>query len=90
MSDAATDSSKAKPKNKLVKPVAPGYLTRVYEKGRQQVYAWAGQVRSLFFGNSWAAGLLWGLCVLSCVAVLVWFFLFSVFGTPAAPVYEAF
>lgn len=35
-------------------------------------------------------GVLWGLAVVVCVAILVWFFNFTEFGAPPEFVYEQF
>ena len=50
----------------------------------------AERVRAWFFAGSYSALVAWLALVLSLAAILVWFFLFSPYGAPAAPVYSAF
>lgn len=50
----------------------------------------AARVREWFFSASWSAAVAWLVCALALIAVLVWFFVFSPFGVPAAPVYAGF
>ena len=52
--------------------------------------AGAAKVRAAFFSDSWVGGAMWFAAVLAMIAVLLWFFFFSDFGTPAEPIYEGF
>ncbi|MBE6468434.1 MAG: hypothetical protein E7001_00330 [Coriobacteriaceae bacterium] len=45
---------------------------------------------SWFLGGSRSAALAWAASVLALIAVLVWFFILSPYGAPAAPVYAEF
>ena len=83
----------AKPaaKRKLAaKPVPKSALTRRYDAVKERVWAGAAKVRGAFFSDSWAGGAMWLAAVLVMIAVLLWFFFFSDFGTPAEPIYEGF
>ena len=55
-----------------------------------RLYPFAERVRVWFFAGSCSALAAWLALVLSLAAILVWFFLFSLYGAPAAPVYSAF
>lgn len=52
--------------------------------------ACASRVITWFFGDSWSAGLAWAAVVIALAAILAWFFIFSPYGAPAAPVYAEF
>ena len=65
-------------------------LTKRYDAVKERVWAGAAKVRAAFFGDSWAGGAMWFATVLALIAVLLWFFFFSDFGTPAEPIYEGF
>ena len=56
----------------------------------ERLHPRAERVRTWFFSASPTALAAWFLIVAVCVAVLVWFFLFSSYGAPAEPVYEGF
>lgn len=58
---------------------APG---RVLE-ARDRLCAW-------FFSDAMTAAAAWCLAALALAAVLAWFFVWSPFGAPAAPVYAEF
>lgn len=47
-------------------------------------------VRRWFFSNAWFAALAWFAIAIVLVAALGWFFVFSPYGAPAAPVYAAY
>lgn len=55
-----------------------------------RLYPFAERVRAWFFAGSCSALAAWLALVLLLATILVWFFLFSPYGTPAAPVYSAF
>lgn len=55
-----------------------------------RLHPFAERVRVWFFAGSYSALAAWLASVLLLAAVLVWFFLFSPYGAPAAPVYSAF
>lgn len=78
-------------KRKLAaKPVPKSALTRRYDAVKERVWAGAAKMRAVFFSDSWAGGAMWFAAVLVMIAVLLWFFFFSDFGTPAEPIYEGF
>lgn len=54
------------------------------------LHPFAERVHAWFFAGSYSALAAWLASVLLLAAVLVWFFLFSPYGAPAAPVYSAF
>lgn len=83
----ASPAAKRKP---AARPVPKGALTRRYDAVKERVWAGAVKVRAAFFGDSWAGGAMWFAAVLVMIAVLLWFFFFSDFGTPAEPIYEGF
>ena len=90
---SASPAGVAKPaaKRKLAaKPVPKSALTRRYDAVKERVWAGAAKVRAAFFSDSWAGGAMWFAAVLVMIAVLLWFFFFSDFGTPAEPIYEGF
>lgn len=84
---AAKPAAKRKP---AARPVPKSALTRHYDAVKERVWAGAAKVRAAFFGDSWAGGAMWFAAVLAMIAVLLWFFFFSDFGTPAEPIYEGF
>lgn len=84
---AAKPAAKRKP---AARPVPKSALTRRYDAVKERVWAGAAKVRAAFFGDSWAGGAMWFAAVLAMIAVLLWFFFFSDFGTPAEPIYEGF
>lgn len=84
---AAKPAAKRKP---AARPVPKSALTRHYDAVKERVWAGAAKVRTAFFGDSWAGGAMWFAAVLAMIAVLLWFFFFSDFGTPAEPIYEGF
>lgn len=55
-----------------------------------RLHPFTEHVRVWFFAGSCLASVVWFVLVLLLVAILVWFFLFSSYGAPAAPVYSAF
>lgn len=55
-----------------------------------RLHPFAERVRAWFFAGSCFASVVWFVLVLLLAAILVWFFLFSPYGAPAAPVYSAF
>lgn len=55
-----------------------------------RLYPFAERVRAWFFAGSYSALTAWLVLVLLLAAILVWFFLLSPYGAPAAPVYSAF
>ena len=78
-------------KRKLAaKPVPKSALTRRYDAVKERVWAGAAKVRATFFSDSWAGAAMWFAAVLVMIAVLLWFFFVSDFGTPAEPIYEGF
>lgn len=48
------------------------------------------EIRTYFFSGKTGAAVLWGLIILACIAILLWFFLMSPFGGPSEPVYQGF
>lgn len=50
----------------------------------------ADAVRAWFFSDSWSAALAWMALACALAAVLVWFFVLSPYGAPAAPAYAEF
>lgn len=84
---AAKPAVKRKP---AARPVPKSALTRRYDVVKERVWAGAAKVRAAFFSDSWAGGAMWFCAVLAMIAVLLWFFFFSDFGTPAEPIYEGF
>ena len=84
---AAKPAAKRKP---AARPVPKSALTRRYDAVKKRVWAGAAKVRAAFFSDSWAGGAMWFAAVLVMIAVLLWFFFFSDFGTPAEPIYEGF
>lgn len=48
------------------------------------------RIRAWFFSDSTSAALAWCAAVVACVGVLMWFFVCSPYGAPAAPVYAEF
>ena len=54
------------------------------------LHPFAERVRAWFFSGSYSALAAWLAFALLLAAVLVWFFIFSPYGAPAAPVYSAF
>lgn len=84
---AAKPAAKRKP---AARPVPKSALTKRYDAVKERVWAGAAKVRAAFFGDSWAGGAMWFAAVLAMIAVLLWFFFFSDFGTPAEPIYEGF
>ncbi len=84
---AAKPAAKRKP---AARPVPKSALTRRYDAVKKRVWAGAAKVRAAFFGDSWAGGAMWFAAVLALIAVLLWFFFFSDYGTPAEPIYEGF
>ena len=65
-------------------------LTVRYEALRDRLFAFAGRARTAFFADTWAASALWLAAALACIGLLLWFFFFSGYGTPAEPIYEGF
>ena len=49
-----------------------------------------GRLCAWFFSDAPGAAVAWGAAVILLCAVLAWFFLWSPFGAPAAPVYAEF
>lgn len=84
---AAKPAAKRKP---AARPVPKSALTRRYDAVKERVWAGAAKVRTAFFSDSWVGGAMWFAAVLVMIAVLLWFFFFSDFGTPAEPIYEGF
>lgn len=84
---AAKPAAKRKP---AARPVPKSALTRRYDAVKERVWAGAAKVRAAFFSDSWTGGAMWFATVLVMIAVLLWFFFFSDFGTPAEPIYEGF
>ncbi len=84
---AAKPAAKRKP---AARPVPKSALTRRYDAVKKRVWAGAAKVRAAFFSDSWAGGAMWFAAALVMIAVLLWFFFFSDFGTPAEPIYEGF
>ncbi len=80
-------AAKRKP---AARPAPKSALTRRYDAVKERVWAGAAKVRAAFFSDSWAGGAMWFAAVLAMIAVLLWFFFFSDFGTPAEPIYEGF
>lgn len=56
----------------------------------ERAHAAAAQVRTWFFSDVPTAAVAWCIAVLLLAAVLAWFFVWSPFGAPAAPVYAEF
>ncbi len=50
----------------------------------------AEKLRTWFFSAAPSAAAAWFVLVVALVAVLAWFFLYSPYGAPAAPVYAEF
>lgn len=50
----------------------------------------AERVRTLFFSDSPVAALLWFAAAFGMIAILLWFFFVSPWGTPAMPLYADF
>lgn len=93
MADELKEKGAAKPAAKrkpAARPVPKSALTRRYDAVKERVWAGAAKVRAAFFGDSWTGGAMWFAAVLTMIAVLLWFFFFSDFGTPAEPIYEGF
>lgn len=86
----STDSTAGSKKSVTVKPVPKSKLTCFYEARKATFYAFAEKVRAIFFGDSWAATVMWLFVALVCLGILAWFFFISPYGTPAEPVYEGF
>lgn len=84
---APKPAAKRKP---AARPVPKSALTRRYDAVKERVWAGAAKVRAAYFSDSWAGGAMWFAAVLAMIAVLLWFFFFSDFGTPAEPIYEGF
>lgn len=89
-SPAACSAKPAAKRKPVARPVPKSALTRCYDAVKERVWAGAAKVRAAFFGDSWAGGAMWFAAVLALIAVLLWFFFFSDFGTPAEPIYEGF
>lgn len=51
---------------------------------------WREAIRAWFFGDSRSAALAWAVIVIALAGVLVWFFAWSPYGAPAAPLYAEF
>ncbi|WP_193221349.1 hypothetical protein [Collinsella sp. AK_207A] len=51
---------------------------------------WREALRAWFFGDSRSAALAWAVVVIALAGVLVWFFAWSPYGAPAAPLYAEF
>ena len=47
-------------------------------------------IETWWYGDSASAAIGWGIAIVLLAAVLVWFFVFSPYGAPAAPVYAEF
>lgn len=52
--------------------------------------AWRSRMSAWFRSDSTGAAVAWFVVILACAAVLVWFFILSPYGAPAAPVYAEF
>ena len=50
----------------------------------------AQRVRDWFFSDRPSATLAWAMIAAVCIAILVWFFVWSPYGAPAAPIYAEF
>lgn len=87
---ATAGAAKPAAKKKAARPVPKSALTKRYDALKERVWAGAAKVRAAFFSDSWAGGAMWFAAVLVMIAVLLWFFFFSDFGTPAEPIYEGF
>ena len=55
-----------------------------------RLHPFTEHVRAWFFAGSCLASVAWFVLVLLLVAILVWYFHFSPYGAPTAPVYSAF
>lgn len=87
---ATAGAAKPAAKKKAARAVPKSALTKRYDALKERVWTSAARVRAAFFGDSWAGGAMWFAAVLAMIAVLLWFFFFSDFGTPAEPIYEGF
>ena len=65
-------------------------LSRALASAPGRVREAHGRLRAWFFSDAMTAAAAWCLAVLALVAVLAWFFVWSPFGAPAAPVYAEF
>ena len=81
----ATRSRKA-----TARPVPKSKLTLWCDARKNALWGAAARLRKTFFGDTWAAALMWLVAALACIALLLWFFFFSGMGTPAEPIYEGF
>lgn len=50
----------------------------------------AQRVRDWFFSDRPSATLAWAMIAAACIAILVWFFVWSPYGAPVAPIYAEF
>lgn len=65
-------------------------LSRVLASAPGRVREAYGRLCAWFFSDAMTAAVAWCLAALALAAVLVWFFVWSPFGAPAAPVYAEF
>lgn len=87
---SAAPASKGKRATHTVHAAPKSALTVRYEALRDRLFAFAGRARTVFFADTWAASALWLAAALACIGLLLWFFFFSGYGTPAEPIYEGF
>ncbi len=90
MADDFGRGSAPAPKKKAARPVPKSALTKRYDALKERVWAGAAKVRTTFFSDSWSGAAMWLCAVLTMIAILLWFFFFSDYGTPAEPIYEGF
>ncbi|QWT17906.1 hypothetical protein KPC83_01785 [Collinsella sp. zg1085] len=64
----------------------PGSLSQI----RNAISAWTIRLVDWFLGDSMSASIAWAVALVSLIALLVWFFIISPYGVPAAPVYAEF
>lgn len=86
----AEEAAKAAAKKKPARPVPKSALTKRYDALKERVWVGAAKVRTTFFSDSWSGAAMWFCAVLAMIAILLWFFFFSDYGTPAEPIYEGF
>ena len=87
---SAAPASNGKRATRTVHAAPKSALTVRYEALRNRLFAFAGRARTVFFADTWAASALWLAAALVCIGLLLWFFFFSGYGTPAEPIYEGF
>ena len=87
---SAAPASNGKRATHTVHAAPKSALTVRYEALRDRLFAFAGRARTAFFADTWEASALWLAAALVCIGLLLWFFFFSGYGTPAEPIYEGF